>query len=708
MTARQRPLCTLCRRELRLCKASPCGLHSRNKAQSTSHPMTPLVAIPPSPSTTPTTAHSARTTPTPAKIPRTTSLKSPLTAPTPITSSRLFSERVKYGGSPTSKPSSAWATIPVEEKEISNLNVYDIDSIYAQLAVEEPDIIDEKTGKSQMYFIQILNSSYNIVSKSYYVTVTGYDKYGMIVDLTVDIPTTKPFTPPSASSFDVSSPPFYPASHPLHSPLVSSHSQPAVTPSSEPSNAVSPSSASHSPRTNSPSSSPTRSSSPSPPSSPSSTPIVLHHLRILWVDFPWEVSSWSLETRISHSQTRVPCGSVFKVKVIGLTEKWIRIIPAKYAKPELNLSASFFPLGTPKCRWRYLVALDLEATCDYCPNPKVTTQTAEIIEFPWIVIDTHTLKILDEQQIYVRPDNLEGVTKYATKLTGISKDMVKQKGNLSDTIKLFDEYIKKKFGGSKEFCIITDGIWDLQVQLHMEAQKKGIPLAWYFREYLDLKEEFRNFLPWFPQSYKPDLSSMLKALRLDFIGKPHQGIDDSRNIAQIVMRLILLGHTFSTPKKILPDYNPYTDPNFVDFGSQTEMNSWQCSSKQCGLWNRPWSQKCKFCSTSKDEKFPADNFYHKKYHYYDRNDTYLVGNDSNSNYSRSDDYDHWEGRGRYNNSWNNAYSTNKYYNDNQVSTSGNGPGGNANGRWGTKRAVGTTYFVRKKYNANTEFQRKCN
>jgi len=245
----------------------------------------------------------------------------------------------------------------------------------------------------------------------------------------------------------------------------------------------------------------------------------------------------------------VPVGSIFKARVVEVRRDWLRLGPSKYACPELKLSQCFFPLAQPKCPFRYLVAVDLEATCDYCPNPKVTAQTAEIIEFPWVVIDTRSLKIIDEHQIYVRPDNLDGITKYATKLTGISKEMVRKEGNLEDALKQFDDFIKRKFGNSKEFRIITDGIWDLQVQLHKEAEKKSIPLAWYFKEYLDLKEEFRKFLPWFPESYKPDLRAMLKALSLEFVGTPHQGIDDSRNIAQIVTTLLLLGHTFNSPKK---------------------------------------------------------------------------------------------------------------------------------------------------------------
>jgi len=94
---------------------------------------------------------------------------------------------------------------------------------------------------------------------------------------------------------------------------------------------------------------------------------------------------------------------------------------------------------------------------------------------------------------------------------------------------------------------------------------------------------------------------MLRAFNLQFNGKPHQGIDDSRNIAQIVLKLLLLGHDFCYSKRIPENYDPYEDPNFVDFGSVTEPGAWQCPSEECAIWNRPWFDKCRFCKAYKSK-----------------------------------------------------------------------------------------------------------
>jgi len=133
----------------------------------------------------------------------------------------------------------------------------------------------------------------------------------------------------------------------------------------------------------------------------------------------------------------------------------------------------------------------------------------------------------------------------------------------------------------------------------MNLKKKNIELNWWFKEYFDLKKEFIKFYPWF-KSYKPILKTMLQAFKLGFVGKHHSGIDDCRSIAQIVKTLLLLGHSFEQPIVIEDDYDYTLDPNFIDFGSQTVPDSWQC--KNCEIWNRPWTKSCQACDYIPDRK----------------------------------------------------------------------------------------------------------
>ena len=74
------------------------------------------------------------------------------------------------------------------------------------------------------------------------------------------------------------------------------------------------------------------------------------------------------------------------------------------------------------------------ATCDFSPSPVVDNTTAEIIEFPWVVLDTETLEFKDQKQLYIRPDNLNGMSPYCRVLTGITAEEVSKGCSLAEAI----------------------------------------------------------------------------------------------------------------------------------------------------------------------------------------------------------------------------------------------------------------------------------
>ncbi|CAN0411405.1 unnamed protein product, partial [Ectocarpus sp. 13 AM-2016] len=45
----------------------------------------------------------------------------------------------------------------------------------------------------------------------------------------------------------------------------------------------------------------------------------------------------------------------------------------------------------------------------------------EVIEFPTLLLDAHSLKILDEFRVYVRPVRHPVLTPFCTRLTGIEQ-----------------------------------------------------------------------------------------------------------------------------------------------------------------------------------------------------------------------------------------------------------------------------------------------
>ena len=143
---------------------------------------------------------------------------------------------------------------------------------------------------------------------------------------------------------------------------------------------------------------------------------------ILWTE--WEVDATPLELyeRVLYS---IPIGSSIRVNIDGVLPS---ALTGVLANNPFVLNVDLIPRDNEikhLIPFRYLVFLDFEATCDYGPEPRVLKDTSEIIEFPWTVVDLETQEIIYEKQLYVRPDDLESLTIYCTKLTGITQDTVK-------------------------------------------------------------------------------------------------------------------------------------------------------------------------------------------------------------------------------------------------------------------------------------------
>ena len=96
------------------------------------------------------------------------------------------------------------------------------------------------------------------------------------------------------------------------------------------------------------------------------------------------------------------------------------------AKPTAAAAASAASTTSGPCPYRYLLVLDFEATCD---SP-VQTSPQEIIEFPTVVIDTSTGRIVDEFRAHVTPVVHPVISPFCTELTGIDQVRTSAVGGL--------------------------------------------------------------------------------------------------------------------------------------------------------------------------------------------------------------------------------------------------------------------------------------
>ena len=183
----------------------------------------------------------------------------------------------------------------------------------------------------------------------------------------------------------------------------------------------------------------------------------------------------------------------------------------------------------------YFLVLDFEATCD--KDRKIFPQ--EIIEFPVLKVNAKTMQEESHFHSYVTPTANPVLTPFCTELTGITQDMVTGKPNLQTVLQDFDRWMQEEglLKPEVNICFVTCGDWDLKTMLPKQCNAFKLHHPHYMKKWMNIKFAFRNI-----KGYRPhDMPEMLAALGLELLGRHHSGIDDSRNIAQILAKLAVLG-----------------------------------------------------------------------------------------------------------------------------------------------------------------------
>lgn len=188
----------------------------------------------------------------------------------------------------------------------------------------------------------------------------------------------------------------------------------------------------------------------------------------------------------------------------------------------------------------YLLVLDFEAQC--VNGMKLEVQ--EIIEFPVIVIDVKNKSITDLIfHTYIKPVNYPQLFPFCKELTGITQEQVDSGLLLEDALRQLDTFLQKKNILDKKFTFITCGDWDLRTCLRREATYKKINYKEYLKSWINIKKVFKDFTK---TEIKAGMVGMLKYLSLDLEGRHHSGIDDSKNIAKIVLHFLNNGVKFTS------------------------------------------------------------------------------------------------------------------------------------------------------------------
>ncbi|XP_066472577.1 3'-5' exoribonuclease 1 isoform X1 [Tiliqua scincoides] len=182
----------------------------------------------------------------------------------------------------------------------------------------------------------------------------------------------------------------------------------------------------------------------------------------------------------------------------------------------------------------YICIIDFEATCEEGNQPEFTH---EIIEFPIVLLNTRTLEIEDTFQRYVKPEINPRLSEFCINLTGISQALVDKADDFPKVLQHAIEWMEQKELGSKySYSILTDGSWDMSKFLNIQCRVNRLRYPSFAKKWINIRKAYGNFYK-MPRS-QTKLSSMLENLGMDYDGRPHSGLDDSKNIARIAIRML--------------------------------------------------------------------------------------------------------------------------------------------------------------------------
>lgn len=178
------------------------------------------------------------------------------------------------------------------------------------------------------------------------------------------------------------------------------------------------------------------------------------------------------------------------------------------------------------------IVIDLEATC--WEDAQFQKENSEIIEIGVSLVDFSTKSIIKSKRYLIKPKK-STVSEYCTNLTGITQDQLNKEGlDLTKASKM----IRQDFNPTN----IAWGGWgdDLTaLKKACESQNAVFPFSSSYTDIGFLYSLSKG------ESKKWNLENALQNEQMNFIGKPHTGVDDAFNTARLFIKML----TGSFPKE---------------------------------------------------------------------------------------------------------------------------------------------------------------
>jgi len=197
----------------------------------------------------------------------------------------------------------------------------------------------------------------------------------------------------------------------------------------------------------------------------------------------------------------------------------------------------------------FYCVLDFEATCDNLG--RIPKSESEIIEFPSVLIDVRKgakkASVVAEFQRYCKPVSHPQVYPFCTELTGITQSMVENGVDFQQALKDHSHWLASFLSGPDgaplyTAMIVTCGSWDLDICLLTQLDILGMSMVDVpnvYHQWINIKKTFQGV------THKSGcgMKGMLREMGLPLVGRHHSGIDDTRNISNLLLHLLWCGAT---------------------------------------------------------------------------------------------------------------------------------------------------------------------
>lgn len=195
---------------------------------------------------------------------------------------------------------------------------------------------------------------------------------------------------------------------------------------------------------------------------------------------------------------------------------------------------------------RYLLCVDLEATCDEYPEGLTDEQKLEhklavhrdemeTIEVGAVVLDLHqSAKIVSEHTWFVRPVLNPILTDFCTSLTTIDQVDVDSAGTYNEVRQALDDYLAPFKSEGLMWC--SWGDYDAK-QLAMDAERNSCEPMLAGLSHTNAKKWHWKVLNCRAMALRPAVEDW----GIEWSGQYHRGIDDARNLGVLVGEILRAG-----------------------------------------------------------------------------------------------------------------------------------------------------------------------